>query len=255
MRSMTRNNRTCDIRRGPLHKNCSRSGHLVVKILIAIGIVFTVMALLTPLDRGREAARRTQCRINLKRIGLALHSYHDQYGSFPPAFTVDAEGKPLHSWRTLILPFIDQQALYDKIDLSKPWNDPANAEALATRLPAYCCPASIASLDKTSYMGLVGENVFLAPIGPRKLADFPEGEKSEVVAILEVDASQAVPWMSPQDVGPEYLLTFGPETKSSHYGSLHILQVDGRVSSLSSDTAGKERERMISIQRDKPPKK
>lgn len=248
--------KSCPVNRRPLPSQRSRSGHLVVKILLGVGIVMLLGAFLIPnLTRGREAARRTQCRNNLKLIGMALRSYHDQYGSFPPAFTVDAEGKPLHSWRTLILPFMEQQALYDKIDLSKPWDDPANAEALTTRLPAYCCPASIASLDKTSYMGLVGENFFFARTGQRKLADFPEKQRSEVVAILEVDASKAVPWMSPHDVSLEYLLTFGPETKSSHYGSLHTLRVDGSVLSLSSNEAASEREKMISIQQDAQPKK
>jgi len=55
---------------------------------------------------AREAARRMQCTCHLKGLGLAFHTYHDAYGSFPPAYTVDADGRPLHSWRVLILPFI-----------------------------------------------------------------------------------------------------------------------------------------------------
>ena len=73
-----------------------------------------------------------QCANNLKQIALALRNYESVYHALPPAYTVDAEGKPLHSWRTLILPYLEQQALYDKIDLSKPWDDPANKEAYET---------------------------------------------------------------------------------------------------------------------------
>ncbi|HEY4260168.1 MAG TPA: DUF1559 domain-containing protein, partial [Schlesneria sp.] len=91
--------------------------------IVPVGLV--VIALFIPLPRrAGEAARRTQCKNNLKLIGLALYNYHDLYGAFPPAYTVDRHGKQLHSWRTLILPFLDQMPLYQKIDLSKPWDDP-----------------------------------------------------------------------------------------------------------------------------------
>ena len=80
--------------------------------------------LLPAVQAAREAARRMSCSNNIKQIGLAMQNYHTAYGTLPPAYTVDAQGRPLHSWRTLILPFIEQQALYGEIDLSKPWNDP-----------------------------------------------------------------------------------------------------------------------------------
>ncbi len=78
-------------------------------------------ALMIPaVSEGHKAARRMQCSNNLKQIGLAFHNYHSAYGSLPPAYTVDADGNRLHSWRTLILPFIDQSALVQQIDLNKP---------------------------------------------------------------------------------------------------------------------------------------
>ena len=99
-----------------------RSGVTWIEILIVLASLAALVALFIPFSRmgsaGREPSRRSQCKNNLKQIGLALHNYHEKYQAFPPAYTVDATGKPLHSWRTLILPFVDQQALYDKIDLS-----------------------------------------------------------------------------------------------------------------------------------------
>ena len=74
---------------------------------------------------------------NLKQIALALLNYEQAHHALPPAYTVDAQGRPLHSWRTLILPYLDQESLYQTIDLSKPWNDPANAKALETSLPFF----------------------------------------------------------------------------------------------------------------------
>ena len=109
-----------------------------LRLFLGLAIVFVLVALLFPARRGsREAARRTQCRNNLKQIALALHNYESHYHALPPAYTIDAEGKPLHSWRTLILPWIEQVNLYNSIDLSKPWDDPANAEALNT-VPQVC---------------------------------------------------------------------------------------------------------------------
>jgi len=115
---------------------------MIANVLKIVALVFVLMvgvALLLPsVTRGREAARRTQCKNNLKQIMLALHNYHDEYHAFPPAFTTDCDGNRLHSWRTLILPYLDQQQLYTTIDLSKPWNDPANAEAFKTTVHVYC---------------------------------------------------------------------------------------------------------------------
>ena len=120
-----------------------RSALTVIELLVVLAVIGVLIAFLMPATRtGREPARRTQCKNNLKQIGLALYSYHDTYHAFPPAYTVDADGKPLHSWRTLILPYSDQAPLYAKIDLSKPWDDPVNAEAYNTRTPnGYCCPS------------------------------------------------------------------------------------------------------------------
>jgi len=113
---------------GPSKKSSWRLSRVFT--LIAIAFVFT--ALIVPFVRrdARPAARRTQCKNNLKQILYALHDYHDVHNAMPPAFTTDVEGRPLHSWRTLILPFLKQKQLYESIDLSKPWNHPANAAAM-----------------------------------------------------------------------------------------------------------------------------
>jgi type II secretory pathway pseudopilin PulG len=113
----------------------------LVELLVVLGVIAILIALLLPMRRSAgEASRRSMCSNNLKQIGIALHNYADEYGAFPPAYTVDAEGKPLHSWRTLILPFIEQGPLYEKIDLSKPWDDPANKEAYDKGFPCINVP-------------------------------------------------------------------------------------------------------------------
>src|SRR5688572_17568592 len=120
----------------PVQPATGRRGFRLVELLVVIGLIGLLAALLLPARRSAtEAARRMSCANNLRQIGIALHNYQDEFGCLPPAYTVDAAGKPLHSWRTLILPFAEQKALYDKIDLSKPWNDPANRAAYAMNVP------------------------------------------------------------------------------------------------------------------------
>src|SRR5262249_13538594 len=77
-------------------------------------------------QHAREAARSLQCMGHLNQLHVAFHNYHDTYGCFPPAYVADANGKPIHSWRVLMLPFIDEVHLYEKYRFDEPWNGPNN---------------------------------------------------------------------------------------------------------------------------------
>ena len=92
-------------------KPSSGARFTLVGFLGVLGIIALVIALLLPLARNGAgpAARRAQCTNNLKQIALALHNYEQAYKALPPAYTVDAEGRPLHSWRTLILPYLEEE--------------------------------------------------------------------------------------------------------------------------------------------------
>jgi hypothetical protein len=81
----------------------------------------------------REVSRQYQCRNNLKAIGLALYNYADAHGgTLPPAYVADAHGRPLYSWRVLILPYIEQRPLYDRFHLDEPWDSPNNRTLIAS---------------------------------------------------------------------------------------------------------------------------
>ncbi len=128
------------------NKGSSNTVIMVIALAVVAPLFFLVCGgiaiglLLPAVQSAREAARRMQCSNNMKQIALALHNYESVYKTLPPAFTVDANGNRLHSWRTLILPFIEQKSLYDNIDLSKPWDDPANAILQTVSIPTYACP-------------------------------------------------------------------------------------------------------------------
>lgn len=205
----------------------------LLEIAIVPVVIIVVIAMMLPnVQRAREPARRTQCMNNLKYIGLALQQYHDVYGSLPPACTVDADGKRLHSWRTLILPFIDQIALYQKIDLSKAWDDPVNSEAAKTVIPNYSCTAAMGPRNYAYYVAIVGPDTCFPGEASRSLAELKDGP-SQTLAVVEVNRENAVPWMSPMDVDEKYLLNIGPKSKLAHVGGIEVLFADGTVRFLS----------------------
>ena len=105
-----------------IRRPSARPGFTLIELLVVVSIVGLLTTLILPaVQSSREAARRTQCVNNLKQIGLAMHNYHATYDTFPPAGTVDAEGKPLLSWRVLLLPFLEQDALYRQFHLDEAW--------------------------------------------------------------------------------------------------------------------------------------
>jgi uncharacterized protein DUF1559 len=209
-------------------------------ILIVVACVFFVMvacggvllALLLPaVQQGREAARRSQCKNNLKQIGLALHNYHDVYGSFPPAFVADASGKPMHSWRVLILPFIDQQPLYSQYDFSEPWDGPNNSRLLASMPPVYACPshATTGANTNTAYAAVFGEHCVFRGAEPVKIADITDGTSNTVIVVEAAGAG--IPWMKPDDVDVIKHPALGDRDgfSSDHAGGVQGLMGDGSV--------------------------
>ncbi len=172
-----------------------------------------MVALLLPaVQASREAARRMQSSNNLKQIGLAMHNYHDVYRGFPAAYSVDKDGKPLLSWRVQLLPYIEQQALYDQFHFDEPWNSPHNRKLIAQMPEVYRSPNSTAEPGKTVYLGVAGKDgVFVAPQGNQRDAGHPIGTRFQNITdgtsntIMTVEASDqaAVIWTKPDDFEPD----------------------------------------------------
>jgi prepilin-type N-terminal cleavage/methylation domain-containing protein/prepilin-type processing-associated H-X9-DG protein len=123
-------------------------GFTLVELLVVITIIGILIALLLPaVQSAREAARRMQCSNNLKQIGLALHNYHAAqgilpYGSGYRGYREDGSegGVRGGNWVIFLLPYLEQQALYDEFDLNAWLTDPVNADAAATPVAALICP-------------------------------------------------------------------------------------------------------------------
>lgn len=100
--------------------------------------------------RLREASRNERCENNLRRVYQAFAEYADANGTYPPAFTVDAEGRKLHSWRVLLLPYLDEEALFAQIRLDEPWDSDWNSQFHSQTPNVFKCASTPESLgDKT----------------------------------------------------------------------------------------------------------
>ena len=219
----------------------SGTGATLIKVLLGLGIIVLLIALLLPFRRNvGEVVGRTRCLTNFRKIAMALHNYEELHGSLPPAYTVDENGRRMHSWRTLILPFLDQRPLH--INLEIPWDAPENAPALEASLDVFRCPSSDIPQNHTTYMGLVGADACFRANESRSLSDIKD--TSATLMVIEVSPDDAVHWMSPHDTDAQFVLNFGPETELSHAGGTQAAFVDGHVRFLSTNMSGEERRAM-----------
>jgi prepilin-type N-terminal cleavage/methylation domain-containing protein len=100
-------------------KVLSRTGFTLIELLVVIAIIAVLIALLLPaVQQAREAARRTQCKNQLKQLGVALHNYHDTVSRFPYATAGQPQQLTAHTWNELILPYLEQSALYNQINFN-----------------------------------------------------------------------------------------------------------------------------------------
>jgi len=129
-----------------MKRNNKYTGFTLIELLVVIAIIAVLIALLLPaVQQAREAARRTQCKNNMKQLGLALHNYHDTMNCFPPGgFHIGLRA----SWLVMILPYIDQANLYHSINFNAGSSSPSANDypklqpTALTRIPGYLCPSS-----------------------------------------------------------------------------------------------------------------
>lgn len=200
----------------------------LVVVLLILAVMVALFSLASGVKEAREAARRSQCKGHLKGIGLALHNYHEMYQAFPPAYTVDEHGKPLHSWRVLILPYLDQQALYAMIDLSQPWDHPSNAAAARAIPNIYRCPSAELDAMQTTCLAIVDTDSCLLSGQSRTLSSITDGPKNTLL-VIDAPRTKAVHWMSPIDANQELLLGLDEQTPLQHRMGLNGVLVDDTV--------------------------
>lgn len=176
----------------------------------------------------------------LRQLGVAMINHHDRLGHFPPAYVADSAGKPLYSWRVLLLPFLGQQAAYDRFDKTKAWDAPENLAISNLAIDAFKSPADAGvSANGVSYVAVVGEDFAFTGIKPMKFLDMVDGTSN---TILLVECRGIVgSWAAPVDLraeGLQYELGDGAnQIRSPYPQGLQLLRCDSSVSFLPKERA------------------
>jgi hypothetical protein len=226
--------------------------------LLAAGLLLGILAamLYQAVQQAREAARRSSCNCNLKQLGLAVANYHEDYGCFPPAWVADSQGRPIHSWRVLILPYLGEAPLYAKYRFDEPWDGPSNIKLLEEIPPVYKCPShvprspgvaalwasfgplacstagtvsSAAQRRCTNYAAVLGVHCVFRGAGPVDITDITDGT-SQTVMIGEITDAEIL-WTKPEDIDVAKHPKVGDRMgfSSDHRGGAHFLVSDGSV--------------------------
>ncbi|SFJ64704.1 DUF1559 family PulG-like putative transporter [Planctomicrobium piriforme] len=206
--------------------------------------------LFVPAAVNERPSRRSACKNNLKQIGLALYNYYDTQESFP----LHAGGKPPHSWRVAILPYVDQTELYNNYDKDEAWDSEKNFPIAKTHLQAYQCPSTWPQHETvtstgaylTSYAVAVGPKAIFEADRTRTIKEIPDG-LSNTAMVVEACGQQII-WSEPRDLPLETTpiginLPGKEEFRSEgmlsgyHAGGVHVLVADGTVRFVSLETS------------------
>ncbi len=266
-------------REGPSRPVMQRSAAFtLVELLVVIAIIGILVALLLPaVQSAREAARQTQCKNNLKQLITGLHLFHDANKEFPAAQEPAFSPNQNHSYMVYILPFVEEQALFDLYDFELRWNQGSNG-ALVTRteagnLTVQLCPtsehldlaqgdyAAINGCGNYNHDGVVipngwakgegyAEGVLIA-VGPRSdtknnrrvsIGQITDGTKHTMMLGEDAGRTDGNRFWGDGDnsfVHHGLLLNDGRSNElfSDHPGGLHIAMVDGSVHFLAESTS------------------
>ena len=187
---------------------------------------------INPPARPRPVAKPGDPKNNLKLFGLAFHNFHDVNNHFPSRAVSDPKGKALLSWRVQLLPYLEENELYQQFHLDEPWDSEHN-KTLIEKMPAVFAARGDEELfkqGKTRYVAFANEDACLGVNEGTHLRDIRDGSSNTILA-LEVRADAAVIWTKPDDV----LIDFKQPLKAlkdSRNGAFMILMADGSVRSV-----------------------
>lgn len=239
----------------------SKSSALVLVAVIAAGLLGVVIvggiliAMVFPaVSAARSQAQKTQSANNMKAIAAAMFSYEADHGCYPPAFIADEDGKPMHSWRVLLLPYLGPgyDHIYDRYNFDEPWDGPNNMNLRYSMPAEYACPADpdARAQCETSYMVVVGDETMF-PGATSVLRAQITDEKAYTIMLAQAPSS-GVCWMEPRDLDANQMRfevngRLGAEIGSRHPGGAHVVMADGESQFLTEDAPPDAVEAMTTI--------
>jgi hypothetical protein len=214
-------------------------------LLIVVMAIFALFAILVPpLRHLRRQSQQTQCRNNLRQIGLALHNYHDVNKMFPWATTYASDDTRMRSWRVAVLPYAEATTTWGwgAYDYKKPWNSPSNIQLEELGIRYFRCPSAPRSQNRfcTNYVMLIDDRPG-KPNGPpnRPGSVSPTFDDLSAVMVIEI-ADSDIHYMEPRDVLlSELSMKINDRSKrslSSYHGGACVVHADGSVEILDETT-------------------
>lgn len=241
----------------PHHRSAQSLGFTLVELLVVLAIVLLLAALLLPaLQAARESARRLECEHHLKQLGLGMLLYEGQHKTLPPGGIEWRSGNDLSqrqlAWGVFLLPWLEQQALFDQLDLNLAFDHPDNAAGANTELPLFLCPSAIrqrvrlSDRGRTDFGGMYGERI-TSPNAPPKgslvhdrafaLAEITDGASQTMLLGETVDWPDGE-WINARNLFDQaFPLGAAPrfenDLDTDHPTGPNILLVDGSCRGLS----------------------
>ena len=216
------------------------AGQRWVSKIIVLAVLLLIVALVLPfIQMTREVARRSTSKNNLKQIGIALDSYHETFGCLPPGGTIRDDGKAMHGWLTMLLPFLSQDPHYNWIDFNKSWDNPVNQYAVGRSFPMYLIAGIEDDLTSTGFAIIYDQgNPNLFYRNSSVTYEQMENGTAHTWMLGEV-AGNYQPWGYPfnwRSLGTK--LCNGPQSygRPTGFGG-HFVFADGSVSFLSDETS------------------
>lgn len=209
------------------------SGKRAMRWGVGLLLLLALFYLLLPVvGHPPEAYYRVDLNNNLKQVGLGLHNYHDTYGTFPPAYVVGRDGEPLYSWRVLILPFMEENELYEEFHLDEPWTSEHNRSLLEKIPKVYkspYLPYEEQSSGMTPVRGIVDQHKWRTVLRPQNgiaLDEIPDGADKTGIAIG--DPAHLIEWTKPEDIDPLAVLVLS-DLDQTKLNGIFVLNADGYV--------------------------
>ncbi|MEX2119490.1 MAG: DUF1559 domain-containing protein [Pirellulales bacterium] len=227
----------------------SASGWSGFAILLVLGVCFFLCAgglvvFFRNLARMAQAQMEAaECSTQMQRIVLALDAYHGDFSVYPPAIVKDAQGRPAHTWRVLLLPYLDkpEQDLHAEYRFDEAWDGPNNRR-LAERMPlVYGCPCDPGQLDsQTSYLAVIDPATGLISAPPANTTNRPPVKGKPAAPLLLVEVCESgINWLEPKDIAyiPGGPAPLGQRTRFSYHprGGSNVILDDATPQMLSGE--------------------
>ena len=229
---------------------------VVVVTLTTLSILAIIWISMPAITAARNNTRQARCQENLKKIHDAMEAYHRDKGHYPPAYTVDETGKPLHSWRTLLLPYLGNQAqsIFRNIRLDEPWDGPSNSWAFAQTPPEYTCPTDPDRQNgMTSYVVVSAPGMLFDKDKTSTSRDLRSGDgRDQTIMVVEATESN-IPWGEPKDIDLQALSQginsgiAGTCCSQHAENGVNVLFADGKVRFLTDFVTAEELRQMCTV--------